>query len=112
MYEVPFFEQTLSEFADRERAEGAEGILIKSVENETGYVVVVRIDQCLFDNFVKSDVGTHALGGHALALTAGRDAGELVAGLFFVSLREDLAQIGECESLVAQRGGIRHGFAQ
>ena len=71
-------------------------------------VVRVGIDQRVIDDFAERDVGQGPLGGHPFALTAGRDAGQLVARLLLVGLGQQFGQIGEVEPLAANRAVIGH----
>ena len=92
-------EEIFAEFADGHALERREGFAVEGVEDQAADVVVVGIDQGLRDDFGERQIGEAALGGDAFALGARGDAGQLIAGLLFVGLREKVAKIGECEAL-------------
>ncbi len=92
-------EKIFAEFADGHALERREGFAVVGVEDEAGDVVRGGIDEGLRDDFGEREIGEPALGGDAFALGARGDAGELIAGLLFVGLREKLAEVGECEAL-------------
>src|SRR5262249_46287494 len=100
--------QSLAELADRQAAERAEDGLVEAVEQEAAHLVVIGVDQRALDNLAEPDICEDCLGGDAVALGGGGDAGEAIAGLLLVGLREDLAQVSEGETLVAENRGERH----
>src|SRR5262249_17219390 len=70
--------------------------------NQAANVVLVRIDQRVGYNLVQGHVGQSAFRCHALLLRAGRNPGQLVAGLFFVGAGGQCAHVGHKENLTLE----------
>ena len=100
-------EKVFAKFADRQALQRVKRFLIEAIENQARNFVVVGINQRLSDNFAERHVGQPAFGGDSFALRAGRNSGQLVAGLLLVRFGEHFSQVGEYKSLGHKSAGRR-----
>ena len=66
--------------------------LIMGLKDQAGDVILLGRDERVGDNLLKRHIGQRELGRHALLLRLRRQAGQLVAGLFFIGLGKKSAK--------------------
>src|ERR1700745_1000961 len=71
----------------------------EGVEQQTRDTVSIRIDQWLTNNFIEGQIREFLLGCNPLSFGASCQSRQLVAGLLLIGFREELAEIGEGETL-------------
>src|SRR5882757_5897293 len=76
---------------------------IMRFENESGDLVSFGRNKRIVQQINQRQVGQSALCGDALTLRSGSDSGELIAGFFFICLREQLTEIGEVVAFAHRR---------
>src|SRR5579864_7893770 len=71
----------------------------EGVEQQTRDIVIIRVDEWLANNFIEGQIREFLLGCNPLSFGASCQSRQLVAGLLLIGFREELAEIGERETL-------------